>query len=93
MSLGDDSGGSRGGSRGAQEPLFGRHLALRSILVRQNGTPLFSYRTKKTAAMAHLIECFRRNSFKNRSIGLVGLVVGLKTIEMGVVYPESGRGF
>ena len=24
------------------------------------------------------LECFRRNSFKNRSIGLVGLVVGPK---------------
>ena len=27
------SGGSRGGSRGAQEPPFGLHLALRSILM------------------------------------------------------------
>ena len=33
------------------------------------------------------------NSFKNRSIGLVGLIVSLKTIEMGVVLPQSGRGF
>ena len=48
------SGGSRGGSRGAQEPPFGLHLALKSILVRLNGTSLFGYRTKKTAAMAHL---------------------------------------
>ena len=48
------SGRFRGGSRGAQEPTFVLHLALRSTDGRLNGTPLSGYRTKKTAAMAHL---------------------------------------
>ena len=43
--------------------------------------PLSGYRTKKTAAMAHL-----RNSFENRSIGQVGVVVCLKN-------DRNGRGF
>ena len=49
------SGGSRGGSRGAQEPPFGLHdPILRSTDDKLKGTPLSGYRTKKTAAMAHL---------------------------------------
>ena len=38
------------GIRGAQEPPLGLHLAL----VRLKTTPLFGYRTKNTAPMAHL---------------------------------------
>ena len=66
---------------------FGLHLALIStdyevLIDRLNGTPLSVYRTKETTAMAHL---GMENSFKNRSIGLVGLIVSpSKTIEMGV---------
>ena len=36
-----NSGGSRGGSRGAQEPPFGLHLALRSILMLDKWNPPF----------------------------------------------------
>ena len=43
-----------GGKGGANEPPFGLHLTLRSTDDRLNGTPLSGYRTKKTAAMAHL---------------------------------------
>ena len=48
------SGGSRGGKGGASVPPFGLHLTLRSTDDKLNGTPLSGYRTKKTAAMAHL---------------------------------------
>ena len=37
-----------------RNPPFGLHLALRSTDDRLNGTPLSGYKTKKTAAMAHL---------------------------------------
>ena len=53
--------------------------------VRLNGTPLSGYRTRKLLLWLTL-ECFRRNSFENRSIGLVGLVVCLKN-------ERNGRGF
>ena len=43
------SGGSRGGKGGASVPPFGLHLD-----DKLNGTPLSGYRSKKTAAMAHL---------------------------------------
>ena len=46
-----DPGGVRGG---ASAPPFGLHLTLRSTDDKLNGTPLSGYRTKKTAAMAHL---------------------------------------
>ena len=48
------SGGSRGGKGGASVPPFGLHLTLRTIDDKLNGTPLSGYRSKKTAAMAHL---------------------------------------
>ena len=48
------SGGSRGGKGGASVPPFGLHLTLRSTDDKLNGTPLSGYRSKKTAAMAHL---------------------------------------
>jgi hypothetical protein len=48
----DPRGG--GGKGGANELPFGLHLTLRSTDDRLNGTPLSGYRTKKTAAMAHL---------------------------------------
>ena len=48
------SGGSRGGKGGASVPRFGQHLTLRSTDDKLNGTPLSGYRSKKTAAMAHL---------------------------------------
>ena len=44
----------QGGKGDANEPPFGLHLTLRSTDDRLNGTPLSGYRTKKTAAMAHL---------------------------------------
>ena len=44
-----------GGSGGASVPPFRLHLTLRSIDDKLNGTPLSGYRTKKIAAMAHLI--------------------------------------
>ena len=44
-----------GGVRGVQVyPPFGLHLTLRSTDDKLNGTPLSGYRSKKTAAMAHL---------------------------------------
>jgi hypothetical protein len=49
-----DSGGFRGGSRGALEPPFELHLALRSTDDKLNGIPLSGHRTKKTAVKAHL---------------------------------------
>ena len=53
---------------------------------RLNGTPFSHYRTKKTAAMAHLRILYR-------SIGLIGLVVcqKKKTIEMGVVVGVASK--
>ena len=53
-SRGGNSGGSRGGKGGASVPPFGLHLTLRSTDDKLNGTPLSGYRSKKTAAMAHL---------------------------------------
>ena len=61
------SGGSRGGSRGAQEPPF-LATELRKMLLWLT------------------LECFRRNSFENRSIELLELVVCLKN-------ERNGRGF
>ena len=44
-----------GGSRGAQEPPFRLHrLALRSTDDKLKGTALSGYKTKNTAAVAHL---------------------------------------
>ena len=79
------SGGFRGVSEVLTEPPFGLHLVVRSADNRLTGTSLSGYRTKKTAAMAHLA-CFSRKFVQNPSIRLVGLVVLLKTI-------ENGRGF
>ena len=57
------------------------------LIDRLNGTPLSVYRTKKTTAMAHLNwHALAENSFKNRSIVLVGLIVSLKN-------DRNGRGF
>ena len=64
------SGGSRGRSRGAQEPPFGLVtrlplgctyiVALRKCTdVKLNGTPPSGYRTKKTAAMVELVVCLK----------------------------------
>ena len=39
------------------------------------------------------LACFSRKFVQNRLIGLVGLIVHSKAIEMGVVFPQSGRGF
>ena len=51
------------------------------LIDRLNGIPLTVYRTKETTAMAHLrmVLSLAENSFKNRSIGLVGprVLVGL----------------
>ena len=76
------SGGSRGGKGGASVPPFGLHLTLRSTDDKLNGTPLSGYRSKKTAAMAHL-RMLRSKFVENRSIGLVGLVVCLKNDRNG----------
>ena len=51
---GSGGGGGGGGKWGARVPPFGLHLTLRSTDDTLNGTPLSGYRTKKTAAMAHL---------------------------------------
>ena len=72
----------QGGKGGASVPPFGLHLTLRSIAVKLNGTPFLARKLLLWLTM----ECFRRNSFENRSIGLVGLVVCLKN-------DRSGRGF
>ena len=44
----------QGGKGGASVPPFGLHPTLRSTDDKLKGTPLSGYRTKKTAAMAHL---------------------------------------
>ena len=59
------SGGSRGGKGGASVPPFGLHLTLRSTDDKLNGTPLSGYRSKKTAAMAHL-RMLRRKFVRKR---------------------------
>ena len=86
----DSSGGSRGGSKGAQESPFGLRLALRShdTDVRLNGTPLSGYRTKKLLLWLTL-ECSSRNLFENRSIGQVGLVVRLKNERNGCGFAQK----
>ena len=43
-----------GVSEVSTEPPFGLHLLVRSTDDRLTGTPLSGYRTKETAAMAHL---------------------------------------
>ena len=49
------SGGFRGVSEVSTEPPpFGLHLVVRSTDDRLTGIPVSGYRTKKTAAMAHL---------------------------------------
>ena len=73
-----NSGGSRGGSRGAQEPPFWLHLALRSIVMLGKWNPPFLATELRKLLLWLTLECFRRNSFENRSIGLVELVVCLK---------------
>ena len=75
-----------------RNPPFGLHLALRSTDDRLNGTPLSGYKTKKTAAMAHLRMLWKKIKFVPKQIDWTGRAV-LKTIEMGVVLPHSGRGF
>ena len=66
FSMGDTpSGGSRGGKGGASVPPFGLHPTLRSTDDKLKGTPLSGYRTKKTAAMAHL-RCFRRKFIRKQ---------------------------
>ena len=58
-------------------PLWAAPSTKKYTDVRLNWTPLSGYRTRKLLLWLTL-ECFRRNSFENRSIGLVGLVVCLK---------------
>ena len=48
------SGGFRGVLEVSTEPPLGLHLVIKSTDDRLNGNPLSGYRTKKTAAMAHL---------------------------------------
>ena len=83
------SGGSREGSRSTQEPPFWLHLALRSI---PYGTPLSGYRTKKTAAMAHLrmlLKKFVRKQINwTCTAGRLSQIIG-----MGVVLSGSGHDF
>ena len=62
------------------------------LIDRLSGT-LSIYRTKKTTAMAHLMHALAEKSFKNRSIGLVGLTVSLKNDRNGRGLPQSERGF
>ena len=59
-------------------------LGYKVLIDRLNGT-LPVYRPNKTTAMLTLA-CLAENSFKNRSIGLVGLIVSLKN-------NRNGRGF
>jgi hypothetical protein len=60
---------------------------------RLNGNPSLATELRKILLWLTLA-CLEENLFENRSIGLVGLAASLsKTIEMGVVPPNSGRGF
>ena len=83
------SGGSRGGKGGANVPPFGLHLILRSTDDKQNGTPLSGYRTKKTAAMAHLRMLQKKIRSKTDRLDGQGWQFVSKTIEMGVVLPPK----
>ena len=73
------------------EPPFGLHLALRStddsheVLIDRlkfNGTPSLSTELRKLLLRLSLA-CLAENSFKNRSVGLVGLIVSLKNDRNG----------
>ena len=78
------SGGSRGGGiQGCTgTPLWAAPSTKKYTDVRLNGTPFLATELRKLLLWLTL-EYFRRNSFKNRSIGLVGLVVGLKNDQNG----------
>ena len=63
-------------------PLWAAPSTKKYTDVRLNGTPPLATELRKLLLWLTL-ECFRRNSFENRSIGLVGLVVGLKNERIG----------
>jgi hypothetical protein len=78
----DPRGG--GGKGGANEPPFGLHLTLRNTDDSLNGTPLSGYRTKETAAMAHLRMLQKKIGLKtDRSAGSLSKKKPI----------ENGRGF